>query len=147
MADILYLKRQDDLLSEVSAQFGEVRVPSQDLHSLRLGERPRPSATQHGTRTAGQAAEAPLATKEAGGGGVGPGQGTCRRSGGSLTDEHARRCELEWAVLDDGDASSASRGYQEPMPTMGWLRRVPPIDPWKPASPNEKMPPSEATSQ
>jgi hypothetical protein len=33
------------------------------------------------------------------------------------------------------------------MPTMGWLRRMLPVEPWKRASPKEKMPPSLATSQ
>src|SRR5882724_125660 len=31
--------------------------------------------------------------------------------------------------------------------TIGWLRRMPPVDPRKRASPNEKMPPSDAISQ
>ncbi len=33
------------------------------------------------------------------------------------------------------------------MPTIGWFSGVPPIDPWKSASPKAKMPPSAATSQ
>ncbi len=33
------------------------------------------------------------------------------------------------------------------MPTIGLLSGWPPIDPWKLAVPNEKMPPSDATSQ
>ncbi len=33
------------------------------------------------------------------------------------------------------------------MPTMGLLSRRLPVEPWKAASPKEKMPPSEATSQ
>src|SRR5882672_10108910 len=33
------------------------------------------------------------------------------------------------------------------MPTTGLFRRMPPVDPKKAASPNEKTPPSEATSQ
>ena len=33
------------------------------------------------------------------------------------------------------------------MPTAGSLRAVPPADPWKPACPKAKMPPSEATNQ
>ena len=33
------------------------------------------------------------------------------------------------------------------MPTTGRLSGVPPIDPWKPASPKLKTPPSDATSQ
>jgi len=33
------------------------------------------------------------------------------------------------------------------IPTMGALRWMLPVDPWNPASPKEKMPPSEATSQ
>ncbi len=33
------------------------------------------------------------------------------------------------------------------MPTTGWLRRMSPVEPWKAASPKEKMPPSAATSQ
>ena len=33
------------------------------------------------------------------------------------------------------------------MPTTGWLRACPPVEPAKPACPKEKMPPSLATSQ
>jgi hypothetical protein len=33
------------------------------------------------------------------------------------------------------------------MPTTGAFSGTPPIDPWNPASPKEKMPPSAATSQ
>jgi hypothetical protein len=33
------------------------------------------------------------------------------------------------------------------MPTIGWLSRMSPVDPKKAASPNVKMPPSDATSQ
>ena len=33
------------------------------------------------------------------------------------------------------------------MPTMGGFEREPPMDPWKAASPKEKIPPSDATSQ
>jgi hypothetical protein len=33
------------------------------------------------------------------------------------------------------------------MPTTGWLRWMPPVDPKKPADPNEKTPPSEPISQ
>jgi hypothetical protein len=33
------------------------------------------------------------------------------------------------------------------IPTTGWLRRMSPVEPKKVASPKEKMPPSEATSQ
>ena len=33
------------------------------------------------------------------------------------------------------------------MPTTGWVRASPPIDPKKPASPKANTPPSEATSQ
>lgn len=33
------------------------------------------------------------------------------------------------------------------MPTMGALSGLPPIEPWKAASPKEKTPPSDATSQ
>jgi len=33
------------------------------------------------------------------------------------------------------------------MPTIGLLRSTEPVEPWKPASPKEKMPPSLATSQ
>jgi len=33
------------------------------------------------------------------------------------------------------------------MPTIGLFKWVAPVEPWKPASPNEKMPPSDATSQ
>ena len=33
------------------------------------------------------------------------------------------------------------------MPTIGLFSRVPPMEPWKAASPKLKMPPSEATSQ
>jgi len=33
------------------------------------------------------------------------------------------------------------------IPTMGWLRRIDPVDPRNAASPKAKMPPSEATSQ
>src|SRR5665647_2844217 len=34
-----------------------------------------------------------------------------------------------------------------PTPTTGRLRDSDPVDPWKPASPKAKIPPSEATSQ
>ncbi len=33
------------------------------------------------------------------------------------------------------------------IPTMGWLRRIAPVEPKNRASPKAKMPPSEATSQ
>jgi hypothetical protein len=33
------------------------------------------------------------------------------------------------------------------MATIGWLSGLPPIEPWKPALPKAKMPPSEATIQ
>jgi hypothetical protein len=33
------------------------------------------------------------------------------------------------------------------MPTIGWFSRMAPVDPAKRASPNEKMPPSDPTSQ
>ena len=33
------------------------------------------------------------------------------------------------------------------MPTIGLFSGLPPIDPWKAASPKLKMPPSDATSQ
>src|ERR1700677_3663760 len=33
------------------------------------------------------------------------------------------------------------------MPTTGWFSRMPPVEPWKPALPKLKMPPSEAASQ
>jgi hypothetical protein len=33
------------------------------------------------------------------------------------------------------------------MPTIGRLSGMPPVDPWKTASPKAKMPPSLATSQ
>ena len=33
------------------------------------------------------------------------------------------------------------------MPTMGLFSLMLPVEPWNPASPKEKMPPSEATSQ
>jgi hypothetical protein len=33
------------------------------------------------------------------------------------------------------------------MPTMGRFRWIAPVEPWKTASPKEKMPPSEATNQ
>jgi hypothetical protein len=32
-------------------------------------------------------------------------------------------------------------------PTMGWLRCMAPVEPKNPASPREKIPPSDATSQ
>ena len=33
------------------------------------------------------------------------------------------------------------------MPTTGAVEVLPPVEPWKVASPNEKMPPSDATNQ
>ena len=33
------------------------------------------------------------------------------------------------------------------IPTMGWLRWVPPVEPQKQALPKSKIPPSDATSQ
>ena len=33
------------------------------------------------------------------------------------------------------------------MPTIGWFSVMAPVEPWKAASPKEKMPPSDATSQ
>jgi len=33
------------------------------------------------------------------------------------------------------------------MPTMGWLRRMAPVDPWNLAAPKANTPPSEAVSQ
>ena len=48
--------------------------------------------------------------------------------------------------------SAATSQYPLPegvaaMPTMGWSRCSDPVDPKNGASPKEKMPPSEATSQ
>ena len=36
---------------------------------------------------------------------------------------------------------------RQPMATIGWFSRSLAVDPWKPAPPKAKMPPSEATSQ
>jgi hypothetical protein len=33
------------------------------------------------------------------------------------------------------------------MPVIGWFSLMLPVEPWNVASPKEKMPPSEATSQ
>jgi len=33
------------------------------------------------------------------------------------------------------------------IPTIGWASFTAPVEPWNPAAPKEKMPPSEATSQ
>jgi hypothetical protein len=33
------------------------------------------------------------------------------------------------------------------MPTTGRLSVMPPVEPWKPASPKQKTPPSEPTNQ
>ena len=41
----------------------------------------------------------------------------------------------------------STRHRRAAMPTMGSLSALPPIDPWKTASPKEKIPPSAATSQ
>ena len=44
-------------------------------------------------------------------------------------------------------ASSRDRRGVGAIPTIGWLRCIAPVEPWKRASPKLKMPPSEATSQ
>ena len=44
------------------------------------------------------------------------------------------------------DEPVAVAGRIAAMPTMGWLRAMAPVEPWNPASPKEKMPPSDATN-
>src|SRR5437867_3307279 len=46
-----------------------------------------------------------------------------------------------------GDAGEEAAPSTAAPATIGWFRWMPPADPRKRASPNEKMPPSDATSQ
>ena len=56
---------------------------------------------------------------------------------GGLADE---------VIVDRGDLVPLPDGVGA-MPTIGWLSRSAPVEPAKRASPNEKMPPSDATRQ
>ena len=71
-----------------------------------------------------------------------------------LPKEHASRSCLVLSAANthrcDRNRNQASSAYSPQAaasPTTGWLRWVAPIDPWNPASPKAKMPPSDATSQ
>ena len=64
-------------------------------------------------------------------------------AGGS---EEAGVAEGEDAAVGGGEPVAVAVGLAA-MPTIGWLRRMPPVDPRKRASPKLKMPPSVATSQ
>ena len=50
-------------------------------------------------------------------------------------------------IVGDQMNLSNRSGQFAAMPTIGWFRWVPPIEPSKPALPKAKTPPSEATSQ
>ena len=65
-------------------------------------------------------------------------------------DRERRPCQIAWGSPNGaysivGDLVDAA--YETAMPTMGLLRVMAPVDPKKVASPKEKIPPSEATSQ
>ena len=66
-------------------------------------------------------------------------------------DVAGRSVELRVAEREDaavgGDQPVALVRAGGAMPTIGWLRRIAPVEPWNRASPKEKMPPSEATNQ
>ena len=57
-----------------------------------------------------------------------------------------RVAEGEDAAVGGDEPVAAARG-DAAMPTTGAFSRVPPMEPWKCASPKVKMPPSDATSQ
>jgi hypothetical protein len=62
------------------------------------------------------------------------------KKGGVTEGKDASVRSGHWAVV-------AALSHIDAIPTIGLFRWRLPVDPKKPASPNEKIPPSEATSQ